>query len=46
MEYGVPGHILNIQYTCTKMSLCGTILYMMILCDKNAKSEQAEGPED
>lgn len=29
-----------------KCSFCGTILYMMILCNRNAKSEQAEGPQD
>lgn len=46
VEYRVQGHILNIQYACTKVSLCGTILYMMTLCNRIAKSEQAEGPQD
>lgn len=43
VEYRVQGHSLNIQYACTKVSLCGTILYMMTLCSRIAKSEQAEG---
>lgn len=46
VEYRVQGHSLNIQYACTKVSLCGTILYMMTLCNRIAKSEQAEGPQD